>query len=126
MKKGAMVPVLARSGKPFLVGWYCFARYPWAGLRRWVALFLLTIWAKVLPGSTFGAFVSEYFSNLHLARCFDGLSARPWHYALQAAPLLVAEAFQTKAIVAWPGYCRLKTLNAALPFSPRACWQSFV
>jgi hypothetical protein len=62
MKKGAMVPVLTVTGQPFLAGGTCRQEVVrW--LRQRVALFLRRFGAWVLLRGTFGALVSEYFSN---------------------------------------------------------------
>ncbi|MCG8294164.1 hypothetical protein [Pseudomonas entomophila] len=61
------------------------------GCAWWLRFYVPVKCARVLPGSTFGAFVSGYFSNPDLAWGFGGLSVKAWQNALQAAPLLAAE-----------------------------------
>lgn len=75
--------------------------------------FLLCNGAKVLPRSTFGAFVSGYFRNPVFPVGFDGLSVRSWPNALQAASFTACQVYLTNAFSTWPAYCRLETADCS-------------
>jgi hypothetical protein len=64
------------------------------------------IGAKVLPRSTFGAVVSEYFSNLNLACGFDVHSAMTWRIGRNATDLLGSGSMPMGATEEWRAYCQ--------------------
>ncbi len=140
MKKGAMVPVLARCWKRFrpfppcggrLAGDHrrsrCHAALPVRAsspasrlLQKKIkrvapagCAFLPCTGAKVLPRGTFGAFVSEYFSNPDLAWGFGGLSVKTWPKALQGAPLLSFQKRLTNAFSRWRAYCQQESADCS-------------
>lgn len=69
--------------------------------------------ARVLPRSTFGAFVSGYFRNPDLACGFGEHSVKVWPNARQAACLTGRQGYLTNAFSTWPAYCHLETADCS-------------